>query len=48
MTTQQYEREKEQQNHVLMLKELQNVLANERATKEKFEELVNILLKNNK
>ncbi|KAG8194847.1 hypothetical protein JTE90_017280 [Oedothorax gibbosus] len=40
VTTQQYEREKEQQNHVLMLKELQNLLANERVAKERLEELV--------
>ncbi|CAL1267655.1 unnamed protein product [Larinioides sclopetarius] len=43
VNAQQHEREKEQQDHVLMLKELQNVLANERAMKEKLEHQISEL-----
>uniref|UniRef100_A0A2L2Y874 GRIP and coiled-coil domain-containing protein 1 n=1 Tax=Parasteatoda tepidariorum TaxID=114398 RepID=A0A2L2Y874_PARTP len=44
ISDQQRERDKEQQDHVLMLKELQNVLANERAMKEKLEQQISELL----
>lgn len=43
ISSQQREREKEQQDHALMLKELQNLVAVERANKEKFEEQVSEL-----
>lgn len=40
ISEQQREREKEQQDHVLMLKELQNLLVSEKAVKEKLEQQV--------